>query len=198
MIKSEWEFGMNRIEMTNKLKEKLPAKRFEHCIGVEYTAGTLAFIYGVDVEKAMVAGLLHDCAKYVPNDKKIQKCEKRNIYISEVEYQNPDLLHAKLSAVYAKEKYGVIDDEILNAIASHTTGKPNMTTLEKIIYIADFIEPNRDLLPEMDVIRQEAYTDLDVCLLHILRNCMNHLCKKGAIVDPLTMETYEFYNKNKE
>ncbi len=184
--------------MTNKLKEKLPAKRFEHCIGVEYTAGTLAFIHGVDVEKAMIAGLLHDCAKYVSNDKKIQKCEKRGIYISPVEYQNPDLLHAKLSAVYAKEKYGIEDTEILDAITSHTTGKPNMTTLEKIIYIADFIEPNRNMLHEMDIIRKKAYTDLDLCLLHILRNSMNHLCKKGAIVDPLTRETYEFYQKEYE
>ncbi len=181
--------------MTNKLKEKLPAKRFEHCIGVEYTAGTMAFMYGVDSEKAMIAGLLHDCAKYVPNDKKIQKCKKRGVYISEVEYQNPDLLHAKLSAVYAKEKYGVEDAEILDAISSHTTGKPNMTTLEKIIYIADFIEPNRNMLPDMDIIRQEAYTNLDQCLLHILHNSMNHLCKKGAVVDPLTKETYEFYKK---
>lgn len=68
---------MDRLQMTAKLKDKLPAKRFEHSIGVEYTAGTMAFIYGADYEKALVAGLLHDCAKYVPNHKKIQKCEKR-------------------------------------------------------------------------------------------------------------------------
>lgn len=184
---------MDRIEMIDKLKDKLPRKRFEHSIGVEYTAGTMAFMYGVDVEKAMIAGLLHDCAKYVPNDKKIRKCEKRGILISECEYKNPDLLHAKLSAVYAKEKYGVMDEEILSAIACHTTGKPAMTTLEKIVYIADFIEPNRDVLPDMDIIRQEAYTDLDFCLLHILRNSMNHLCKKGAVIDPLTQETYAYY-----
>ena len=67
--------------------------------------------------------------------------------------------------------------------------------LEKIIYIADFIEPNRDLLPEIDVIRQEAYTDLDKCLLHILHNSVNHLSKKGAVIDPLTQQTYEYYKK---
>ena len=186
---------MDRIEMTVKLRDKLPAKRFEHSIGVEYTAGTLAFLYGVDCERAMIAGLLHDCAKYVPNDKKIRKCEKRGIAISECEYQNPELLHAKLSAVYAKEKYGVADEEVLSAIACHTTGKPDMTTLEKIIYIADFIEPNRNMLSEMDIIRKEAYTDLDTCLLHILHNSMNHLCKKGSVVDPLTNETYKYYRE---
>lgn len=186
---------MDRLEMIDKLKAKLPKKRFEHSIGVQYTAGTMAFMYDVDVEKAMVAGLLHDCAKYVPNDKKIRKCERRGIPITECEYRNPDLLHAKLSAEYAKEKYGVIDDEILSAIACHTTGKPGMTTLEKIIYIADFIEPNRDMLPEMELIRKEAYSDLDACLLHILRNSMNHLCKKGAVVDPITQETYVYYDE---
>lgn len=181
--------------MKEKLKEKLSVKRFEHSIGVEYTAGTMAFMYGVDYEKAMIAGLLHDCAKYVPNDKKIAKCEKRKIPISECEYENPELLHAKLSAVYAEEKYGVSDKEILSAITYHTTGKPAMTTLEKIIYIADYIEPNRNILPEMDIIRKEAYTDLDLCLLHILHNSVHYLGKKGASVDPITQQTYEYYSK---
>lgn len=186
---------MDRLQMTEKLKEKLPAKRFEHSVGVEYTAGTMAFIYGVDCEKALIAGLLHDCAKYVPNDKKIGKCEKRKIPISDCEYKNPELLHAKLSAVYAKEKYGVNDKDILSAIACHTTGKPAMTTLEKIIYIADFIEPNRTVLPEMDIIRKEAYIDLDQCLLHILHNSIHYLCKKGAALDPITEDTYDYYSK---
>ena len=186
---------MDRLDMMDKLKHKLPMKRFEHSLGVEYTAGTMAFLYDVDIEKAMVAGLLHDCAKYVSNDKKIRKCEKRGIPISECEYKNPDLLHAKLSAVYAKERYDVTDEEVLSAIACHTTGKPGMTTLEKIIYIADFIEPNRNMLPVLETIRKEAYTDLDQCLLHILRNSMKHLCKKGAVIDPLTQETYEYYEK---
>ncbi len=186
---------MDRIQMTAKLKEKLPTKRFEHSIGVEYTAGTMAFMYGVDYEKALIAGLLHDCAKYVPNDKKIQKCKKRGISVSECEYHNPELLHAKLSAIYAKEKYGVTDEEILSAIECHTTGKPEMSALDKIIYIADYIEPNRNILPDMDIIRKEAYSDLDRCLLHILKNCILYLQKKGSIVDPITQATYEYYNK---
>lgn len=186
---------MDRLEMREKLKDKLPAKRFEHSLGVEYTAGTMAFIFGVDCEKALIAGLLHDCAKYVSNDKKISKCEKRKIPVSECEYRNPELLHAKLSAVYAKEKYGIEDEDILSAITYHTTGRPAMTTLEKIIYIADYIEPNRTMLPEMDMIRKEAYTDLDLCLLHILHNSIHYLCKKGAAVDPITKETYEYYSQ---
>lgn len=184
---------MDRLQMREKLMGKLSVKRFEHSLGVEYTAGTMAFMYGIDSEKALVAGLLHDCAKYVPNDKKITKCRKRGIPITDCELKNPELLHAKLSAVYAKEKYGVEDREILSAIACHTTGKPAMSTLEKIIYIADYIEPNRNMLPEMDIIRKEAYQDLDRCLLHILHNTVHYLEKKGNMVDPITKDTYRFY-----
>lgn len=184
---------MNRIEMREKLKTKLSDKRYEHSIGVEYTAGNLAFLHGVDLEKALIAGLLHDCAKYVSNEKKIMKLKKRNIAISDTEYQNPDLLHAKLSAVYAKEKYGVDDKEILSAIACHTTGKPNMSTLDKIIYIADYIEPNRSPLPEMEDIRREAYLDLDCCMRHILTNTIKYLEQKGSGMDPITKETYDYY-----
>lgn len=184
---------MDRIQMTEKLKEKLSAKRFEHSIGVEYTAGTMAFVHGVAYEKALIAGLLHDCAKYVPNEKRVQKCKKRGIPVSDCESQNPELLHAKLSAAYAREKYGVTDEEILSAIACHTTGKPAMSALDKIIYIADYIEPNRIVLTEMDLIRKEAYEDLDVCLLHILRNSVEYLDKKGSIIDPTTRSTYDYY-----
>ncbi len=187
---------MDRIQMTDKLKTKLSAKRFEHSIGVEYTAGTMAFIYGADYNKALIAGLLHDCAKYVPNDKKITKCLKRGIPVSECEYNNPELLHAKLSAAYAKEKYGINDEEILSAITWHTTGRPGMTLLDKIIYIADYIEPNRNILPEMDIIRKEAFSDIDKCLLHILKNCVTYLDNKKAVIDPLTRETYEYYSNN--
>lgn len=186
---------MNRQEMKEKLQEKLSAKRFEHSIGVEYTAATLAFMHDIDLEKAMIAGLLHDCAKYLSHDKKIKKCEKYGVTISQYEYENPELLHAKLSAIYAKEKYNVTNPEILSAIEYHTTGKPNMSTLEKIIYISDYIEPNRDPLPEIESIRKEAYSDLDLCVLHILHNTVHYLSTSGQRVDPISIETYEFYKK---
>ena len=181
--------------MREKLKEKLPPKRFEHSLGVEYTAGTMAFMYGVDCEKALTAGLLHDCAKYVPNDKKIAKCEKRKIFISECEYQNPELLHAKLSAVYAREKYDVTDKEILSAIACHTTGKPAMTSLEKIIYIADYMEPGRKQAPNLSAIRKAAFEDLDKALLMILEDTLSYLHSTGSVVDTMTQKTYDFYSQ---
>lgn len=189
---------MNRQKMRDKLCKKLPPKRMEHSLGVEYTAACMAMCYEEDVEKAAIAGLLHDCAKYVPSNEKIRKCKKYKLPISNFELQNPELLHAKLSAMYAKERYEVEDEKILSAIMYHTTGKPEMSQLEKIIYIADFIEPNRKMVREMEQIRKEAFTDLDKCLIHIIRNVLDYLEQTNSIVDDITLQTYKYYCNNKE
>ena len=130
------------------MKEELSADRFEHTLGVMYTAESLAMRYGADMTKAAVAGLLHDCAKCIPNSQKLKMCKKHDIEITEMEEQNPSLLHAKLGAYMAKKAYGVEDEEILSAIRWHTTGKPDMSLLDIIIYMADYIEPYMDSLFE--------------------------------------------------
>ncbi len=184
---------MDRAEMIKKLRSKLTEKRFVHSIGVEYTAATLAFKHGADVEKARVAGLLHDCAKCLPADEKLKKCKKYGLPISKVEKANPDLLHGKLGAYFAKEKYGVSDEEILSAITYHTTGHPDMCLLDKIIFVADYIEPNRRMIRELTEIRKEAYEDLDKCIIHILKNTLEYLDTGSAVIDDMTQKTYEFY-----
>ncbi len=184
---------MDRIEMREKLKERLSERRFEHSLGVEYTATAMAMCHGVDLEKAAIAGLLHDCGKNLPAAEKIAKCEKYGLPISAYERKNPELLHAKLGAAIAKDKFKIKDREILSAITWHTTGCPNMSDLDKIIYIADFIEPNRKMLPEMEAIRKEAFTDLDVCLTHILSNILEYLKRKGETIDEISEQTYAFY-----
>jgi len=184
---------MDRNEMVKKLESKLSPKRFVHSIGVEYTAANLAFLYGADVEKARVAGILHDCAKYIPTDEKLKKAKKYGIKPSKCEIANPDLIHGKLGACLAKEKYGVDDPEILSAIAYHTTGHPDMTLLEKIIFVADYIEPNRRIIKDLPEIRREAYVDIDKCIIHILKNTLEYLETTDAAIDNLTRETYEFY-----
>ena len=108
-------------KIQNKVQKYLDEYRFRHTIGVMYTAGSLAMCHGADLEKAMIAGLLHDCAKCIPGSKKISLCEKHQIPISEIEYANPGLLHAKLGAYFAGKKYHIEDAEILSAIACHTT-----------------------------------------------------------------------------
>ena len=107
--------------------------------------------------------------------------------------QNPVLLHAKVGAFYAKEKYGVEDVDILSAITYHTTGRPNMSLLEKIIYVADYIEPHRKKLPRLDEIRKIAFIDLDRAIYMILENSLSYLESGNEKIDSKTEETYRFY-----
>ena len=184
---------MDTTEMVKKLESKLNPKRFVHSIGVEYTAANLAFVHGADVEKARLAGLLHDCAKYIPTDEKLKRAKKYGIKVNKCEKANPDLLHGKIGVFIAKEKYGVDDPEILSAIAYHTTGHPDMTLLEKIIFVADYIEPNRRIIRDLPEIRREAYLDLDKCIIHILKNTLEYLETTDAAIDELTRDTYDYY-----
>ena len=184
---------MDRVDMIRKLKPKLNEKRYVHSVGVEYTAATLAFVHGADIQKARIAGLLHDCAKCIPTDEKLKKAKKYGLPINKSEKANPDLLHGKLGAYYAKEKFGIKDKDILSAITYHTTGHPDMCLLDKIIFVADYIEPNRKMIRDLTEIRREAYENLDKCILHILENTLEYLIYKDTIIDELTKETYDFY-----
>ncbi len=176
-----------------KLKKELDADRYEHTIGVAYTAAALAMRYGANIQQAQVAGLLHDCAKCIPNQKKIALCQKYNIKITEVELENPFLLHAKLGAFLAMHKYGITDKEITSAILSHTTGRPNMSLLVKIIFVADYIEPQRKKQPNLAEIRKLAFIDLDRALLQILEDTLAFLSASAGSVDPMTEKTYLYY-----
>ena len=178
-----------------KLKKELDKGRYEHTKGVMYTAGCLAMAHGYSVEKAMLAGLLHDCAKCIPNDEKIALCEKNHILISQVEYHSPYLLHAKLGAYLAEQIYEVSDPEILHSIKVHTTGEPDMNLLDKIIYIADYIEPGRDKAPNLEQVRQLAFHDLNACMAEILRDTLIYLSSRGGSIDATTKMTYDFYKQ---
>ena len=188
---------MEQNEIRKKLKKTLDKERYEHTKGVMYTAGCLAMANRYPIEKAMLAGLLHDCAKCVPADEKIKLCEKNHIEISDAEYKNPGLLHAKLGAFFAWKKYGIENEEILRSIESHTTGRPNMSLLDKIIYIADYIEPGRDVAPNLPEVRALAFVDIDACLYRILEDTLAYLAEKGATLDPATEETFLYYKNLK-
>lgn len=180
-------------KMCRKVKGELDKERYEHTMGVMYTSASLAMCYGADINKALIAGLLHDCAKCIPGDKKIKLCKKYHISISEVEYKNPSLLHAKLGAYLAAKKYHVNDREILSAIASHTTGRPQMGLLEKIVYIADYMEPGRTELPNMAEVRRLAFQNIDECLYRILKDSLAYLKSKDMPIDTMTEKTYRYY-----
>ena len=180
------------------LRKYLDRDRFEHSEGVMYTAAALAMRYGEDLEKAQIAGILHDCAKCMPDSKKLKICEKNHIEITEAEKMSPFLLHAKVGAYIAKAKYDIEDTEILDAIACHTTGKPAMTLLEKIIYISDYIEPMRNKASNLDEVRKMAFVDLDEALFKILSDTLVYLEKSSKKMDPMTMQTYEYYREQRD
>lgn len=176
------------------MEKELKPKRYEHTLGVAYTAASLAMVHGEDTEKSILAGMLHDCAKCLTEDKLISICEKNNIHISDVEKkESMVLLHARAGSCLAHDKYGVDDEDILNAIMYHTTGRPNMSRLEKIIYIADYIEPGRKRAENLNEIRRMAFSDLDMTLIKILENTLTYLSAEGFRIDPTTREAYSYY-----
>ncbi len=188
MTQKDW------IKLQRKIEKVQDEERFDHTLGVMHTAAALAMAYGHDVKRARMAGLLHDCAKsIVPNSEKAVLCDKYKIKISDFERENPHLLHGKLGAYLAKNTYGIDDDEICSAITYHTTGKINMTFLEQIVFIADYIEPNRDEMPRLDDIRKMAFCDLDKCTSMIMSDTLEYLIKSGRPVDTETRDACEYY-----
>lgn len=128
-------------DVRKQLKNRLSPMRYEHSLSVSFTCMSLAMRYGYDMNKAELAGLMHDCGKRFSDEVILKKCLKHGIPVTESENKALAVLHAKYGAWLAENKYQIRDEEILSAIACHTTGKPDMTTLDKILYIADYIEP---------------------------------------------------------
>jgi len=189
------EFKEFREIILHKVKKKLTSKRFEHTLRVEQTAVDLAKKHSGNIYDVAIAALLHDNAKNYPNEKKLELCKKYNVELSKAEKANVDLVHSKLGGVLAKHKYHIKNQEIINAIKYHTTGRPNMSITEKIIYIADFIEPGRKEFKGLITARKLADEDLDMALVKILMLTINHVIDRGQIIDAITEETYEFYYK---
>ncbi|MCM1263065.1 MAG: bis(5'-nucleosyl)-tetraphosphatase (symmetrical) YqeK [Butyrivibrio sp.] len=176
------------------MEKELSPKRYEHTLSVAYTASSLAMVHGEDTELAIIAGMLHDCAKCLPGHKLIDICEKNKIHISEAEKDNPmALLHAGVGSFLAHDKYGVDNEDILNAIRYHTTGRPGMSRLEKIIYIADYIEPGRKHAANLPQIRRMAFQDLDMTMVKILEDTLAYLSSADGKVDTMTAEAYNYY-----
>lgn len=202
IILKKRDFIVDKAKEMRKLRSKIrkvqDVRRFEHTLGVEFTAASLAMSHGVSVEDARLAGLLHDCAKCFSDEKMLSVCEKKKIPITEIERRNPFLLHAKVGAFLAKEKYGVENRDVLNAIFYHTTGREGMSMLEKIIFVADYIEPGRKQAPNLQEIRKLAFRDLDKTMLWILEDTLKYLKRNGKETDPMTEVTWRYYKKETE
>ncbi len=184
-------FSRDITNIKKHLEKRQDKKRYEHTIGVSYTAAALAMRYGYEVKKAQLAGLLHDCAKHYSDERILQLCEKYNISMTEVEKRNPFLLHAKLGAFLAMHKYHIEDEEIISAILVHTTGKPEMGLLDKIIYVADYIEPNRYRAPNLAKVRKLAFENIDEAYKEILIQTIRYLEKSQGEIDDMTYKAYE-------
>lgn len=182
-----------------KIKQILPEKRFNHSLEVAKEAKKMAKNYGADEEKAFLAGVLHDCAKYYSKEKINEICLENSYELDETIKKQIDIAHSFIGYFVSKNEYGIEDFEILNAIKYHTTGKANMNLLEKIIYIADYIEPTRKYFKGLDKARYLAYKNIDKAMEYILENTIKFNEEKGREIHYLSKEAYEFYaNKNRE
>lgn len=173
-------------EIIDYLKNNLSEIRFNHTIGVAETAKSLARLWKADCQKAYIAGLIHDCAKEIPADQAIELLRQYEYPITEYDLEAPALLHAPLGAYMAKEVFGVTDTEILDAVRYHTTGRVDMTLLEKIIYVADFTEPGRKY-SESETVRQLSQTDIDEAALKEADIVIKFTIDKGKIIHPDTI-----------
>lgn len=178
---------MMRLELIEEeLKRMLTPRRFAHSLGARDAAVELAKRYGGDNAKAALAGLVHDCAKDLDEARIADLLKKYDLQLDEVSIREPALIHGPLGACMASDLFGIDDEEVLNAIRYHTTGKEAMTLLEKIIYLADYIEPTRDF-PGVDRLRQAAESDLDAALLMAFDTTITYVISRAGLLHPNTV-----------
>ncbi len=168
----------------------LKPKRMPHVLGTEQEAVKLARMYGVDETKARVAALLHDCTKKLEMDEQLMLCREYGIELDELEQKALKLLHSRTGAELARRVFGV-DDEVYDAIRWHTTGRANMTKLEKILYLADYIEPSRDF-DDVEPLRKVVYEDLDKGLLLGLQMTVDEMEAMGNPVHHNTLDARNY------
>lgn len=163
------------------LKANISEKRFTHSINVSSTAERLAVLYGCDSEKACIAGLVHDCARELGTEQLLSSIEEEGIIVDENTIGIKELLHGPAAVNICRRIFRIQDEEILNAVRYHTTGRENMTLLEKIIYLSDFIEPGRDF-PGVGELRILAGENLDKALLMAFNSSIMYLVSKNGII----------------
>ncbi|KAF1290285.1 bis(5'-nucleosyl)-tetraphosphatase (symmetrical) YqeK [Candidatus Enterococcus leclercqii] len=180
--------AMNRELLMQTVQMHMSEKRFKHVLGVEKTAVALAEKYGASPEKASIAALTHDYAKERPNDE-FELVIKRDGFDLDLLNWNNAIWHGIVGADFVQRELGIDDQEILQAIRLHTTGAAEMSLLDKIIYVADFIEPGRDF-PGVDKARELSLVDLDEAVRYETQHTLLHLLETKKAIYPETIETY--------
>lgn len=181
-----------------KLKELLSKKRYMHIKGVVDKAVILAEKYGEDTDRARLAAILHDYAKQFSYDEIEEFIKTNNLAVDELEISSRELIHSKIASKIAQKEYNIIDEDILNSISFHTTGRAGMSMLEKIIFVADSIEEGRKY-PGVDSIREISLIDIDRAMLCILDNTISYLLNSGLKIHPNSVIARNYFlDKNKE
>ena len=170
-------------EMKSILKASLSLKRYKHSLAVYETALKLAEAHHLDAEKVGISALLHDCGREISGRDSLAKTAELGIEIDEVEANQPILLHAKLGVYFAKHKYGVEDQDILDGILYHTTGTPNMSPLAMAVYLSDLLEPTRDF-PGIDDLRKLAREDMEKAMMKAYAQTIRYLLEYDLLVHP--------------
>ena len=183
------------LSIQNKLQQTLKPNRYVHTLGVAYLSASLAMCHGSSHNDALIAGLLHDCAKNYPEEEMLKECLKRNLPLTEYEKRIPELIHAAYGACLAKEEYKIEQEDILLAIRNHTLGRPGMSKIEQIVYLADYFEPERTqpTVPALDEIRKTAFQNLDKATFFVSENSIRYFESTGKDTDPMTYQVYEYY-----
>lgn len=188
LVYQEHLLPLTRTELIERLQKALSKGRFAHVCRVEQTAIQLAQLNGVDVEKASIAGLCHDYAKQRPDEDFIEVIRAKKLNPELLNYGNA-IWHGIVGAELVKDELGVFDEDILNAIRQHTTGSDYMTMLAQIIYMADYIEPQRDF-PGVKAAREITNEDLGAGVAYQTKHTLEYLIQKGQPVYPQTIQTY--------
>lgn len=179
---------MDQKKALELVRQQLPDKRYIHTLGVMESAQELAERYGADTEKAKLAAILHDYAKYRPLDEMVKIIKSEHLPLDLLDY-NSEVWHAPVGAVLVKKEADIYDEEILSAIRNHTSGCVGMSMLDKIIYLADYIEPGRSF-PGVDEVRTVAMESLDQAVLQAMGNTITFLIKKNQMIYPDTFHAY--------
>jgi predicted HD superfamily hydrolase involved in NAD metabolism len=171
------------------LADNVPASRIQHILGVEQMAITLARHHDLDEEKAARAGLMHDLAKYFKPKKLLQMAQAEGLELDPVDIANPHLLHANVSAIVAREQFGIKDEEVLQAIKNHTLGSPGMDSLSCIVFLADSLEPGRGITTELEKLRQISWQELHKAVWQTCDYSLKYLLDSRCLIHPRTIKT---------
>lgn len=187
------DYNIEREQVLTWLSEHVPQSRLDHILRVEQMAVELAEHYKVDVEKAAIAGLMHDLAKYFKPTLLLEMARTEGLEIDPVSLAHPHLLHADVSAIVARDTFGVKNEEVLQAITNHTLGRPGMSKLCCIVFLADSIEPGRGDTSQLQTLRQLSYQDLHQAVWRTCDYSLKFLLETHCLIHPRTIATRNWF-----